>query len=152
MFINLKDSEPIMLNKPKTILLILAAVFLVLIILACFAFWRLQALKKDPRLKETSAKTAQEETKALINKIGQLLVLPEGEEPVIATVTDPEQLKDQVFFTKAKRGDKVLIYTNAKKAILYDPVANKILEVAPLNLGVAPPVSSSTPETTPKVK
>ncbi|MEK7084254.1 MAG: hypothetical protein AAB932_03410 [Patescibacteria group bacterium] len=29
---------------------------------------------------------------------------------------------------------KVLIYTNAKKVILYDPVNNKIVEVAPLSI------------------
>ena len=39
------------------------------------------------------------------------------------------------FFSKAKVGDKVIIYTNARKAILYDPVAGKIVEVAPVNIG-----------------
>lgn len=80
-------------------------------------------------------KTAPDEIKALIDKVGALMVLPTGEEPVVATVTDPEKLKQQVFFTQAKKGDKVLIYSKAQKAILYDPVANKIIEVAPLSFG-----------------
>lgn len=87
------------------------------------------ALKNNPQLK------AQEETKNLMARISQLIVLPEGEEPTIATVSDPDKLKDQPFFANAKKGDNVLIYTNAKKAILYDPVNNKIVEVAPLNIG-----------------
>ena len=29
----------------------------------------------------------------------------------------------------------MIIYTNAKRAILYDPTANKIVEMAPLNIG-----------------
>jgi len=88
-------------------------------------------LKNNPQIK------AQEETKDLIARVARLIVLPEGEEPTVATVSDPEKLKDQPFFAKAKKGDNVLIYTNAKKAILYDPVNNKIVEVAPLNIGNA---------------
>ena len=67
-----------------------------------------------------------------IAAVSRLIVLPEGEEPTIATVTDPEKLKDQPFFARAKPGDKVLLYTQAKKAYLYDPVADKLLEVAPI--------------------
>ncbi len=67
--------------------------------------------------------------------MGRLITLPEGEEPTVATITDIEKLKDQTFFQKAKNGDKVIIYTNAKKAILYDPIARKIIDVAPVNIG-----------------
>jgi len=77
------------------------------------------------------------QAKDVIAKVSRLIVLPQGEEPTVATVSDPEKLKDQLFFVNAKAGDKVLIYTNAKKAILYDPVADKIVEVAPLNIGTA---------------
>lgn len=87
------------------------------------------ALKKDPN------KVAREETADLVAQVGKLIVLPEGEIPTIATVADPEKLKDQAFFSKAKMGDKVLIYTNSKKAFLYDVKNNKIVEVAPINIG-----------------
>jgi hypothetical protein len=80
----------------------------------------------------------QQEDEKLIAAVGKLTVLPEGEKPTIATVTDPEKLKDQPFFINAKKGNKVLIYANAKKAILYDPIANMIIDVAPINLGVTP--------------
>ncbi|MDP2630898.1 MAG: hypothetical protein Q8P56_05845 [Candidatus Uhrbacteria bacterium] len=78
------------------------------------------------------------EVEQLLAAVGKLIVLPEGETPTIATVSDLEKLKSQPFFVNAKNGDKVLIYTNAKKAILYDPVANKIIEVAPINIGNTP--------------
>lgn len=87
------------------------------------------ALKKDPN------KVTREGTEKLIAQIGKLIVLPEGETPTVATVSDPEKLKDQTFFARAKTGDKVLIYTNAKRAILYDVENNKIVEVAPINIG-----------------
>src|SRR3989344_3319762 len=86
-------------------------------------------LKTNPQL------ASQEETKALIARVSALIVLPTDEEPTIATVADPEKLKGQQFFVNAHMGDKVLIYTNARKAILFDPVAGKIIEVAPLSIG-----------------
>lgn len=67
--------------------------------------------------------------------VGKLMVLPVDETPTLATVSDPAKLKDQPFFANAKTGDKVLIYSNARKAILYSPLLNKIVEVAPVNLG-----------------
>lgn len=89
----------------------------------------IRALKKGPQ------RTAQEETRLLVSKVSQLILLPEGEEPTIATVNDPEKLKDQLFFARAQKGDKVLIYTRTKKAILYNPLSNKVIEVAPVNIG-----------------
>lgn len=76
-----------------------------------------------------------QEVKTLTRKVGKLMFIPDDETPTIATVSDPEALRDQIFFTDAKVGDKVLIYSNNKKAILFDPVANKIINIAPLNSG-----------------
>lgn len=104
---------------------------LVLLVLALgggFAYY-FQKANTDPN------KVAQEELSEIVEKVGRLIVLPEGETPTLATVSDPEKLRDQTFFARAKTGDKVLIFTNSKKAILYDPIANKIVEVAPVNLG-----------------
>jgi len=90
--------------------------------------------KQSMRMKNPDI-VAQNEAKALAEKVGKLIVLPTDEVPTIATVSDPEALKSQIFFTDAKKGDKVLIYTNAKKAVLYDPVLNKVVTIAPLNIG-----------------
>lgn len=79
-------------------------------------------------------KDTQKELQDTIKIIGKLMVLPTDETPTLATVNDPEKLKNQAFFANAKVGDKVLIYTNAKKAILYNPAQNKIVEVSPLNI------------------
>lgn len=87
----------------------------------------------------------QAEAKALMEKVGKLIVLPEGEVPTIATVTDPEALKDQAFFSDAKQGDKVLIFNNAKKAILYNPTLNKIVTIAPINIGEQKSSDPATP-------
>jgi len=97
---------------------------------AAFYFYKqLNMLKQDPQI------LAQQEVEALVLKVGKLMVLPSDELPTIATVADPETLKDQPFFARAEIGDKVLIYTTAKKAILYSVTLEKILDIAPLNIG-----------------
>src|SRR3989338_6828424 len=102
---------------------ILVAVAVVAFGSAYYFYSEYSALKQNPN------KLAQEETSKLVAQVGKLIVLPEGEAPTVATVSDPEKLKDQPFFARAKKGDRVLIYTNAKKAILYNPENNKIVEV-----------------------
>lgn len=82
-----------------------------------------------------SAKNSKSDLDKTIASVGKLMVLPADETPTMATVSDPAKLKDQPFFVNAKSGDKVLIYSNARKAILYSPSQNKIIEVAPVNLG-----------------
>ncbi|OGM96165.1 MAG: hypothetical protein A3B86_02555 [Candidatus Yanofskybacteria bacterium RIFCSPHIGHO2_02_FULL_38_22b] len=86
-------------------------------------------------LKENPNKITQEETAKIVGRVSKLMVLPEGETPTLATVSDPEKLQTQPFFAKAKKGDKLLLYANARKAILYDLENNKIVEVAPINIG-----------------
>lgn len=97
--------------------------------LAAYYFLQYVAVKADPQ------KVAAEETQKLVSQVGALILLPQNETPTVATVVDPAQLKDQSFFANATKGDKVLIYTTSKKAILYDPNQNKIIEVAPINIG-----------------
>jgi hypothetical protein len=99
----------------------------------------------------------QAETQSLINQVGKLIALPTDETPTIATVTDVSKVKDQPFFKNAVNGDKVLIYTKAQKAILYDPIANKIVEVGAVNINNQPTTPdvvspSASPSATPKAK
>lgn len=54
--------------------------------------------------------------------------LPQNENPTIATVIDGDKFGAKHFFSKAKGGDKVLIYTQANLAILYRPATHKIVE------------------------
>ncbi len=113
----------------KSIFIILIALVVLFAGSSAFLYWQLFELKSNPQ------KFLQEEAKTLVKKVSRLIVIPENESPTIATVSDPEKLKDQPFFSKAKLGDKVLIYSNSKKAILYDPINDIIVEVAPINIG-----------------
>lgn len=64
----------------------------------------------------------------VLNRVSILTEVPYDELPVIATVKDIEKLNDQVFFSRAQNGDKLLIYNKARRAILYRPHSNKIIE------------------------
>ena len=77
----------------------------------------------------------------IIAAVGKLILLPQDEVPTIARVTDPSRLVSQPFFANAKVGDMVLMYVQSRKAILYDPEQNKILEEASLDISA----SSSQP-------
>jgi hypothetical protein len=91
--------------------------------------------KQYDSVKNNPNKVASDEVAQVTDEVGKLMVLPTDEQPTLATVTDPSKLKDQPFFANAKEGYKVLIYAKAKKAILYSPEDNKIVDVAPVNLG-----------------
>lgn len=105
----------------------------VIVIIAVAVFIAVSRMKSDPQAE------AKREAAQIVASVRKLMVLPDNEEPIIATVSDPSQLKNQPFFQNAKKGDKVLIYNLAKKAILYSPELNRVVDVAPLNIGSPSP-------------
>lgn len=93
-----------------------------------------------------------DEIDQLVKKIGVLVVLPEGERPEIATVSNVEKLQNQSFFVNAQNGDKVLVYLKAKKAYLYRPSLNRVVDIAPVNLpSPAKESNNTTPIPTPQI-
>lgn len=74
-----------------------------------------------------------EERSQVILSVARHVIIPEDEEPIFATVTDPKQLQGQVFFENAQVGDKVLIFSHAHRAMLYRPSVDRIVEMAPYN-------------------
>lgn len=119
-------------NRPLVIFLLLTVLVIALTATSIYFYQRSRRIS-------VGSVGSDSDTKVLIAEVGKLMFLPENETPTVATVSDPSKLKDQSFFVDAKEGDKVLIYTNAKKAILYDPSAKKIVNVAPINLGTNTP-------------
>ena len=125
-------------------ILIPISVLIVLIIAALPAYYFYSQYKNSQKMLQNPTLAAQDEIKKIVEKVGKLIELPADEAPTVATVSDKEKLKEQVFFSKSENGDKVLIYTQARKAILYRPNTNKIIEVAPINLGAPETATTST--------
>lgn len=113
---------------------IVAVIAIVAIIAGVYFFTQFQ---KAEKLLNSPQQLSVDEAGKIIEKVGKLIELPAGT-PTVATVSDIAKLKDQPFFAKAQNGDKVLIYSEAKKAIIYRTSTNKIVEVSNVNLGAAP--------------
>lgn len=95
-----------------------------------YFFYQYQKLARNPI---AAQEANQKETQKLTKDIGKLMLLPKDETPTVATITDVEKLKDQLFFKNAANGNKVLIYPDSKLAVIYDPKANLIVSVGPVN-------------------
>jgi hypothetical protein len=115
----------------QSLIIIIGLTIILLAAIGIAGYFYLQYQKAQSELTKT---TQSNEQAALIAEVGKLIVLPTTEQPTIATVSDVNRLKSQSFFIHARDGDKVLIYTKAQEAILYDPLANKIVEVGPISL------------------
>jgi hypothetical protein len=118
---------------------VIAWIVLIFIIIGLVgsSYYFFSQYKKTQLLLNNPTLAAKEETKKITDQVSKLMVLPVKEEPIVATVLDKNKLKDQDFFKKAENGDKVIVYSVSKQAILYRPSINKIIQVAPLNLGEA---------------
>jgi hypothetical protein len=129
------------LKANKSLWLIVIVVILVIAALPSYYYYnqyhKAQLLLQNPKASATA------EVTSLVDKVGKLMELPSSETPTIATVSDITKLTGQTFFAKAKNGDKVLIFTQAKEAILYRESLDKIIQVAPINLGSSASTSAA---------
>lgn len=87
----------------------------------------------------------QKEIADTVTAVSKLIQLPADTVPTVATVTDKSKLQSQDFFKHAENGDKVLIYKEAKKAILYRPSIDKIIDVAPVKSLDSQPSKQTAP-------
>ena len=131
----------------KTIFFAVIVIAVIGIVISGFFFIQYQ---KAQNIINKSGLAGQLEAQDLVKKVAKFISLPEGELPTIATVSDYKKLKDQPFFEKSQNGDKVLIYTKAKKAYLYRPSTDKLIDVTIVNVDSSAaqqsPVASASPK------
>ncbi len=130
--------------KPNSLLLGLVVITILALGSTYYFFNQYQEAQK--LLKDPSAISRKQgdEIKA---KLSKLIVLPD-EAPTIATITDIKQLDKQPFFKNAQNGDKLIIFPKARKAILWRPSSNLIIETAPVNIGQPQGGTTVTPAPT----
>lgn len=141
-------------SKAKKIIVSpISLVLLLLVSIGVCGYLFMQFQQTQAQLRKLSNVQAQEDAKKLVAQVGQLMDIPTSEQPTIATVTDKSKLADQPFFLRAQNGDKVLIFTQDKRVILFRPSTNKIIDVTPISTDAAGANSGTTaaPTTTAKV-
>ena len=131
--------KQIRLSKRGVVTTLLVLVFAAAIGFGVYYYRSYKKILNNPDIVTT------QEVSWLQQSVGKLMTLP-NETPSTATVLDKEKLKGQAFFANAENGDKILIYSTAKKAILYRPSTEKIIEVMPIALDNT--AASSTGATT----
>lgn len=132
--------------NPRFALIALGSAAVVLVVMAP-SYYFYSKYQHSQQLLKNPAQAQAEDMRALVASVGKVIELP-SEEPTLATVTDNEKLSSQPFFAKSQNGDKVLIYAQSKKAILYRPSIGKVIEVSTLNISDAE-VSSPSAVTSP---
>ncbi len=147
-------------GKPS--IAVLVVVVLALTVGGGLGYRKYTALRAENQRLSNPQAAAEDEANRIKDEVAQLIELP-NEKPTVATVVDVEKLKSQSFFANAQNGDRVLLFAQAKKAVLYRPSTKKIVEVAPINIGdngvagastttPTPVAPATTPKTTTPVK
>lgn len=77
--------------------------------------------------------TETDTTKRVLSKVGELYILPSGEQPTVAQIKDKTKLPPQSFFSAAEDGDFLLVYTESKTAFIYRESVDKLVSVGPIS-------------------
>jgi len=117
----MKDNKKIILfAAPAAVILVLAAA-------AIYFFLQYQSAQKELA---SSGNASEKQVQDAVARVGKLVDLPTDETPTLAIVSDKFHLSNQPFFAKAENGDTLLLYVKNKKAILYRPSVNRIINFA----------------------
>ena len=128
-------------SKKKRILIIVVAL---IIVVGGGAFY-MQTQNEAYQQKRAEAKI-----NSMLKKVERLVLLPEDEVPAVFDINEPETLiEQQAFFRGVEAGDKLLVFPETNKAIIYSPKKNQIINIGPVtfdsNLTGTPAAQPSAP-------
>lgn len=108
------------------------ASFAAVVVAVGFAAFFFAKYQQEAKRTQSIISANQAVSSDLIQRVASLVLVP-SETPTIATVTERDKLSKEGFFADAENGDKVLVYSNANKAVLYRPSIDKIISVSGIN-------------------
>ena len=111
-----------MKKQKKTAIILLAVMILMTVLIAQGAHYRNAQHNKQMALIASNEN--------LVNELKTQLNLPYTK-PIIATVYDPVDFKNNSELAGLQKGDKIILYISSNEAILYRPSEKKILNILP---------------------
>lgn len=128
----MKESKKTVVTKSnkgmvkKLLIVVLALVFVGSIGLNVKQYLDNKDLKKNP-----PQVSVEEENKRVLEAVAKLYKLPDEAPSDVGKITNKDELKDE-FFTDAQNGDYLLLFKNAKLAIIYRESEGRIIKSGPL--------------------
>ncbi len=125
---------------------ILSILILIIILLLAFAIFKKFYNPIDESNKKTD-QLSEKQVASIVKKISKLIVVPSDEKPMIVPILNADELiAEQRFYIGSEDGDYVIVYPNAKKAIIYRESENKLINVGPVI--VDQPATTTTQQST----
>ena len=139
-------------SKPRRGLLNLILIVGIIAALALFIWAEQQRRSTESRLEQTETQLeeirrstqrgGEELAQEVLSKVRSHMVISEEPVPTVATIVDIDRLRESSdFYTPAENGDHLII--TEKRAILYDPETDTILDVVPVRINTADEADSS---------
>lgn len=83
---------------------------------------------------DSPQRAEQEQVADILQKVGSLIELPRGESPQVGVVENAAAIREvQPFLATSEDGDILIVYAEAKIALLYRPSAHKLIAVGPVS-------------------
>jgi hypothetical protein len=143
--------------KKSTLIIVTIAIIAAVLVVVTLSRKKDQSTIANSDSQVQDSDLSEKEIAEIIKDIKDIILVPEDEEPLVATVLNAAELRaQQPFYGDVQDGDILLIYQSKQKAILFNPVQKKIINVGPLQFNeqagdaaiVPPPVV--TPEEAPQ--
>lgn len=123
-----RPKEEVGKRLSRVITVVCAAVMLMAVSLAVLLFVQNHSLKTSKH----STTTHQVSNDDVIKRVSLVYDAP-TEKPSVAQVGDKSKLAGQPFFTNAEKGDYILIYPNARIALIYRLSTNRVINIGPIS-------------------
>jgi len=123
---------------------------------------QLQTTEKElEEVRKSTQESGQEAAQRVLERVRALIDIPTEPQPTVATIVDIERLREaNEFYNQAENGDHLII--TEKRAILYDPDRNIVIDVVPVRVnpnaspspadaGASPADAGPSPDASPAV-
>lgn len=124
-------------NKGASNAVVVTIVVLALVVIAGLWFFSQQEQQAPTVVVGTGedAQLTEAQIADLITAVRRHIVLPEDEAPLVATIINVDELiAEQPFYQGASNGDILMIYGSVAKALIYDPRADRLVNVGPVEI------------------